>query len=685
MLLTISTIASGGLFYRYWKNKKSRERRIGKALPALENTRNSQLIKLNQNEETPAISESERQTNRYLKTSLVSLGSAAIGVVYPAFNLISIAGLIYVSIPIGRGAYKSLAVDKKVNISVVDTVLGSVCLSTGHYFTWSIVCSFIYGGQKILKKTEDNSRQSLLDVFGQQTRSVYVLTDGVEIEVPLSDVQVGDIVVSSTGENIPIDGKIVEGMASIDQQILTGESQPAEKSAGDEVFASTVMMSGRICIEVEKTGSATTSAKIAEVLTQTADFKSSIQSRGERYADHSALPTLGIASLALITTGPVAATTILNACFGFHLRILAPAGMLNFLNLAAQQGILIKDGRVLDLLGEVDTVVFDKTGTLTLEQPHVGEVFAASGYQADTVIAYAAAAEHRQTHPIAAAVLHAAEERGVSIPDIHDSDYKVGYGLTVRLNIAGSSEEQVIRVGSSRFMELDEIHIPAEIQEIQQTCHEKGYSLMMVGQGDKVIGAIELLPTLRPEAKDIVNQLQARGKSIYIISGDHETPTRRLAEELNISHYYAETLPENKAELIGKLQAEGRSVCYIGDGINDSIALKKAQVSVSLAGASTIATDTAQVILMDSSLVQLTNLFELAEKFDSSMKSMLVSTVLPGAVTVAGAFFWHFGLIHSIILNQTGFFAGLSTASLPAKRLRKKALSQQGALELKGL
>lgn len=629
--------------------------------------RHEQLKEMSSADGEVEISESEERTNRYLGVSLTSLGFASAGaLLYPPLSLISAASLVYVSVPFSQDAYKSLVEEKKVNIGVLDTVLAGMCIATGHYFAWSLACSFIYGGRKILSKTEDHSRKSLLNVFGQQSRFVCIHKDGVEVEVPLATLQVGDIIVVTAGETIPVDGIITVGMASIDQHILTGESQPTEKEVGDQVFASTVILSGRIDIRVEKTGEETTTAKIAEILTHTADFKSSVQSRGELYADRSALPTLGFASLALLTTGPVAAIAILNACFGFHLRVLAPVSMLSFLNLASQNGILIKDGRVLDLLTQVDTIVFDKTGTLTHEQPHVGQTHTCSDYSANEVLTYAAAAEYRQTHPIARAILEEAKAQRLVIPQIDETNVKVGYGLTVRLDDGDASQgDKIIRVGSTRFMELEEISIPLQIRQTQEACHHKGHSLVMVAVNNKLVGAIELLPTVRPEAKEIIEQLRARNKSMYIISGDHETPTKRLAEELGISNYFAETLPENKADLIAKLQEEGKFVCYVGDGINDSIALKKAQVSISLRGASTIATDTAQVILMDNSLNQVVQLFDLAQDFDASMKTMLVATMVPGFITVSGAFFWHFGLIHSIILNQSGFATGFSSAVLP--------------------
>ncbi len=199
----------------------------------------------------------------------------------------------------------------------------------------------------------------------------------------------------------------------------------------------------------------------------------------------------------------------------------------------------------------------------------------------------------------------------------------------------------------------------------------------MVTIDDLLGGAIELQATIRPEAKRIINTLQQHNMSMYIISGDHEQPTKKLAKELNIDNFYANVLPENKASIISELQNQGNFICFISDGINDSIALKKANVSISLRGASSIATDTAQIILMDETLNQLIQLFELAKNFNANMNNTLVTTVVPGLITLSGAFFLHFGIASSIILNQMGFAAGMGNVMLPLlKNDKSKGLTQ---------
>ncbi|NJP07156.1 MAG: HAD-IC family P-type ATPase, partial [Chloroflexaceae bacterium] len=350
---------------------------------------------------------------------------------------------------------------------------------------------------------------------------------------------------------ISIDGTIVAGIASIDQHMLTGESQPADKEIGDPVFASTMVVSGRIAMTVERAGQDTVAARIGTILQQTADFKLSIQSRGERVADITAPPTLLLGALALPLLGVEAALAVLFSSLGYNMRIIAPLSLLNYLQITAHSGILIKDGRSLELLKKVDTVVFDKTGTLTLEQPNVCQIYSWNGYTEEQLLTYAAAAEYKQTHPIARAILQKARNEQLSLPDIHDAHYEVGYGIKVR------TEERLIRVGSDRFMQMEGIPLTHDVAEQEAACHVQGHSLVLVAVDDHLAGAIELQPTIRPEAPMIVQHLHAMGMQTYIISGDQAEPTRKMAQRLGIDHYFANTLPEHKAQMIKQLQDEG--------------------------------------------------------------------------------------------------------------------------------
>jgi Cu2+-exporting ATPase len=458
----------------------------------------------------------------------------------------------------------------------------------------------------------------------------------------------------------------------IDQHALTGESTPAEKGIGDRVFASTVMVAGKVYVEVEKAGNETASAKISQILNDTAGYKLTSQHKGERLADKAVIPTLALASVGMATMGPAGAVAILNSDFGTGIRMAAPLAMLSSLALCAHKGILVKDGRALELMNEVDTVLFDKTGTLTRERPEVGRVIACNDHDPQAILRYAAAAEAKFAHPIAKAILHAYEATGQALPPIEDSRYHVGYGITVHL------EGHAIRVGSARFMDLETITIPPEVHAALDEAHREGNTLVMVAVDDALGGAIELQASVRPEVRSIIEGLRKRGiKHIAIISGDHDAPTRKLAESLGMDRYFAQVLPADKADYVERLQKEGRKVCFVGDGINDSIALKKANVSVSLRGATSIATDTAHIVFMEEGLSKLCDLRDIARDLDRNVKRSWQLILAPNGLCIAGAFTMGFGVMMSVLTNNVAALAALANGMLPLRRIAQAQADSQ--------
>jgi heavy metal translocating P-type ATPase len=634
---------------------------------------NLSLVSVHKDVEIQAETQAETEINRYLVVSSTSLVLTALGgLVYPPLIIVSIPLLIYGSSYILKNAYNIVVKEQRFGAAIVDSVAIVGFMVTGHFFATALWYTLYYYSRKLLRKTEDHSRNNLINIFGKQPRTVWIISNGGELEIPFSQLKTHDLIVINAGETIPIDGLIHSGIASIDQQVLTGELQPMTKGVGNSVFAGTVVLEGQIQIKVEKTGQETVAAQIGNILEKTADFKATMQSYGERIIDKGALPTLAVSAIALPMLGTQSALAILNSCFGYQMRTTAPLSMLNFLTIASQNGILIKDGRSLELLTQVDTVVFDKTGTLTEEQPHVGKIHCC-GIEENDLLTYAAAAEYKQTHPIALAILAEAKQRQLNVAPVTQAKYEVGYGIKVNINA------KLIRVGSVRFMEMEGISIPPEMNLLQEETHEQGHSLVFIALNEQLVGAIELYPTIRPEAQQIIAQLKQRGLSLYIISGDQEQPTRKLAQKLGIENYFAETLPEDKANLIAQLQQDGKVVCFVGDGINDSIALKKSQVSISLRGASTVATDTAAIILMDSHLNQLDHLFEIAKEFNTNMKNNLNFSIIPGFLCWGGVFFLHFGIVSTVLVYDASLLIGVWNAMSPSSKNGKKAIPQNSA------
>ena len=608
--------------------------------------------------------QNQEELNQNLSVAGTALGMACAGeLVYAPLALAGLPGFLFLSKHVFDDGYRAWRKKRTISVDALSFLVKVLLFGSGHFVLANLSTTAYAVNRRLLYSVKDNSRKNIIDVFRQHPRKVFVLHEGHEIEIPFETLEAGDIVVVHAGETIPVDGVIVAGDASVDQHLLTGEAQPVEKSLEDEVFALTVVQRGQLRVRVEKTGEDTTAAQIGQILNETVDVKTQLQLRAETLTNRTVVPTLVAAGASVPFIGPIGAAGFLYAHPKYKAVITGSVSILSSLNLAARRGILIKDGRTLDLLTQVDTVVFDKTGTLTLAQPHVGHIHTCHGFSSSEVLHYAVTAEYKQTHPVARAIQDAAAMSELAPAPIQAAHYNTGRGILVKI------KEGTVRVGSMRFFTEAGLTLSAELRKIQAQCYAQGHSLVLVGLDNHVIGAIELHATVRHEIEEVIAGLRQRGvKSLYIISGDHAAPTAKLAADLGIDHYFAETLPEQKARLIEQLQREGKSVCYVGDGINDSIALKKATVSISLHGGSTVAIDTAQVVLMDESLKQLCATFDIAQQFQRNMKGAFVVVMVPHAAVLGGTLLFHTGFLSAFILANVGLLAGVGYAMLPLLR-----------------
>ena len=607
----------------------------------------------------------EEWIDNHLTLSSIAMGTTLVGLWIPAFSLISIATLAYLTIPLIQRSYHGIVHQHRLKVDMVNLITLPLLISAGYLPVAAFGYWLYYLGLKVMAKAKNNSQNQLTHIFQECMSTVWIVKDDVEIEINFEDLHVNDVVVIQGGETIPVDGTIIKGFASIDQRAMTGEAQPAEKETGETVFAFTLMLTGKIWVKVEKAGDETVASQIQSLLNDTTNYAASVELRVEKLSDRLAFPSLFLGALALPIAGFTSALVVLDSALIDHLNITGNINVLSHLSNATQNRLLIKDGRALERLKSIDTIVFDKTGTLTQEIPHVGRIYANQSFTEQEVLIYAATAEYKQKHPIAKAILKAVEEQALALPVIDDTQYEIGYGVKVTVN------NQTIRVGSGRFMTLEEIPISNDFKVIQDHGNQHGYSLVYIAVDQQLAGVVELHPTIRPEAQNIIKQLKERDLSLYIISGDHEKPTQALAKELGIDHYFAETMPQDKADIVEQLQQQGKSVCFIGDGINDTIALKKADVSISLNSASSIAADTAQIILMDDNLQQLPKLFELSESLERNYKKSVLWDVVPNIINIGGAFFFHLGVYGALGIYSVGLAGGVITGLLPALKVKK--------------
>jgi heavy metal translocating P-type ATPase len=607
------------------------------------------------------LSSEEKVINRQMALGVAAFGLLGVGTLFGlgwTVPIVIAAGL-YLSLPVYKVAYEISVKERRLSTAHLMAVYFSSMWLGGFYVIG--ILGVIIGSiaQKVMMICENVSRYELVNIFQQQPRSVWVAIDGIEMEIPFAQLKIGDVIVLDVGQTIPVDGVIVAGIASIDQHMLTGESQPVDKSIGDRVLAATIVLGGRIFVQVEKTGEETSAAQIGEILNRSTEFKLSMEARAMKIADRTLWPMIGLGAFSLPLVGTTGATAVLGSNFTLNMVWLRLLTMLNFLNVASKHRILVKNGDSLEGLKHIDTVVFDKTGTLTIEQPHVVAVHPVQEWSSEEILTLAAAAEHRQSHPVAQAIIAAAAEQNLTLPNIDDAQYEVGFGIKVQL------QGKLIAVGSRRFMEAENIQIPVDMQYLETSCTTNGHSLVYLAADCKLAGILELKATTRPEAADIVRKLHERGLQLYIISGDSELPTKALANELGIDGYFANTLPESKADLVKQLQAKGCNVCFIGDGINDAIALKQANVSVSLSGATTAATDTAQVVLMDADLQQFITLMDLSHALDDNINKNFNTAAAMSMGSVAGVLFFHGGFLLVEVLAALQILVGVGIASEP--------------------
>jgi Cu2+-exporting ATPase len=670
--MVIELLVLGGVFGIGYKNFQAQKQKYTQELLDTQQQKTQQLQALRNGDMTElAIDSTPKRALSRTSTDLVLL-CAAVGL--SSIGAVLFHPLIFLAPPLVLYAARKrifaawrllqqgeIGIETLSSMSIIGAIIGQ------RFFIGSLL-SFINAlGDVLSSRVITDSQHQLIDVFKEMPDSVWLLKDEIEISVPLAQVQAGDVLVVSAGEIIPADGKITWGVAGIDEHRFTGESMPAEKGAGDEVFAMTMVVSGKIHFVIEKAGKASSAMQIADILNHTADYKSSTVLEAQALSKQLVTPALLVSGLTWPLFGFSAAIGMLFAHPKERLQVSAPISLMTYLKQSMEEGMLIKDGRSLELLYKVDTIVFDKTGTLTEDRPHIGDIHTFVAQDENRVLHYAAIAEYKQTHPLAQAVLAAAQQRGITTSEPEHSEYRLGYGVKVK------HQKQTILVGSLRFMTTEGISVSEAAQQLQEECRLLGHGLIMVALDNQLIGAIELLPTIRPEAKAAIQALKQlkQIKKTYIISGDHEAPTRKLADELGIDHYFAQTLPQQKAELIEKLQQQGDFVCFIGDGINDAIAMKQAQVSISLNGASQLATDTAQILLLDQGITHLPRLFELAKGFNSHMKNQLAMILGPSIVGVCMIILKGWGMSSMMFLNMAALTAtlGYSIIDRPKKKL----------------
>jgi Cu2+-exporting ATPase len=502
-------------------------------------------------------------------------------------------------------------------------------------------------GEFIRERTSRRCEKMVTDLLGLSGRSAWLIRGKKRILVAADEVKVGEMVVIYPGDMVPVDGAVVSGEAAIDQAKLTGEAIPVEVKSGDKVFASTVLVEGKIYVRCQATGSETKAGQVLQCVNNAPIHETKIQNHASAIADKAVVPIFLIAGVCFAITGDVSrlmSMLILDFCTG--IRIAAPTAVLSSMHRAGRRGILIKSGAALENLAQVTAIVFDKTGTLTSGEPKVEQVSRFNGHTEHEILALAAAVEMRLHHPAARAIVKHAQQEGLTIPDRTTSKFLRGMGAKA---IVGEHE---VLVGSKNLMTTEGIVID-DARESENQATKLGESIAYVAIDGKVAGLIRYSDKLRPEVVKAIKELKKlRVRKLVMATGDIEQAANRIAKICGITEVIARAFPEDKAKLVQELKAAGHVVAVIGDGINDSPALAYADVAISLHGATDAAQQSADIVLTDDNLERLPEAIRIARSAMALVKQNLAMAIVPNAAGFAMAAAGILGPAGATILNN---------------------------------
>jgi Cu+-exporting ATPase len=468
------------------------------------------------------------------------------------------------------------------------------------YFEVSaVIIAFVLLGKYMEEAIKTRSSAAVRKLMDLRPATANVVRDGQEVEVPAESVQLGDLVVVRPGEKIPTDGTILEGASTVDESMLTGESMPVEKGAGSAVLGGTLNRTGAFRFEATRVGSETALAQIVRIVEEAQTTSAPIQRIADQATRIFVPSVVGVALLAFVgwsvvgnfPQGLLAFIAVLIIACPCALGIATPAALMVGVGKGAEKGILIRSGEVLERAEKLDTVVFDKTGTLTRGEANVTDVVALGGYSEKEIIAIAAAAEQASEHPVAQAIVRAAQHRGLGVAAAEGFEALPGKGIRVTMD--GSR----VLLGSRRLLQDHGIDLTAGEGEMIRL-ESQGRTAMLLARGKALIGIIAVADTLKPEASEAIELLQRQHVDQILLSGDNKRTAEAIAREVGIETVIAEVLPADKAGVIKELQARGHVVAMVGDGVNDAPALAASDIGVAIGSGSDVAKETGGIVLI---------------------------------------------------------------------------------------
>ncbi len=553
-----------------------------------------------------------------------------------------------------------------------------------------IIC-FHVTGRYLEFRARGRTSQAIQKLLSLEAKSARILVDGGEREVAIDALKSGDLMLIKPGEKIPTDGEIVEGSSSVDESLATGESLPVEKSKGDEVLGATINQNGALTVKATKVGTDTFLSQVVKLVEECQGTKVPIQAFADRVISIfvPGIIVLAVATLAgwLIFPGAMqagaqwgaeflpwvhleldkvslavfAAVAVLVIACPCALGLATPTALMVASGLGAQNGVLIRNGAAIQTLENIDTIVFDKTGTITRGKPQVTHVQVASEYSQMELLRKAAAAEKRSEHPLAAAVVAHAEEKGVELEAVSNFQAVPGKGIVCKV---GESE---INIGSERWLQeqgIDIRKITADVRKFEAA----GNTVILVAADEKAVGLFAIADTLKPDSKATIASLKALGLKTVMLTGDNVRTANAIAKEVGIDTTVAEVLPQDKVATIRQLQQEGRRVLMVGDGINDAPALTQADVGMAIGTGTDIAIESSDVTLVSGSLLGVVRALKLSHATFRKIKQNLFWAFFYNVVMIPIAIL---GLLHPALAEAAMAMSSVNvvTNSLRLRRL----------------
>lgn len=525
--------------------------------------------------------------------------------------------------------YRSLNMDVLVALGISAAFVYSV-LSTFFikgfvfYETSALLVTFLTFGRFLEARTRGKTSEAVKKLVKLQAKTARVLRAGKEIEIPLEEVKVGDLVLIKPGEKIPVDGVVVKGLSSVDESMISGESIPVEKKAGDKVVGATINKHGALTIRATAVGGDTVLANIIKMVEEAQGSKPPIQKAADRIVAYF-VPVVILISLVTFTgwmllfgnfvSALTAAIAVLVIACPCAIGLATPTAVMVGTGRGAEHGILIKGGEALEKVGKLNTIVLDKTGTLTKGKPEVTDILAFGKSKETDVLKIAAIAEKNSEHPLGEAIASKALERKIKLPDAKNFRTIPGFGI-----IAHHGGE--ILVGNRKLMQKHKISLGSVEKELE-ALEKAGKTAMVVAYKKKIVGIIAVADTLKENASLVIRELKEKNLEVYMLTGDNERVARAIALQIGIDKIFAEVLPEDKVQKIRELQRKGRVVAMVGDGINDAPALTQADIGIAIGSGTDVAIEAGNIVIIGKDLREITKAIVISRKTIGKVKQNL--------------------------------------------------------------